>query len=239
MREKGNNPLASLSVGFTSAITPVEDPAQSKQKNAGRVLMRFNDGRPMLLSKAIGAGESMMLTTTLDNTWSILCMTRAFPPFINGCVSQMVQRAGNVYNHTAGDSVKWAPNDDRKEFYVYRPDGERTFLGKPGLTGLLSSFDTTKAGVYTIVQSDREKADGQRLVFNPDLSESTNLETIPDDGIDTQLGFKPVHLSTGFDGSSFTGTERSRNEWTVWALTALLIFCLGEMLFAWACGRTW
>jgi len=181
----------------------------------------------------------MMLTTSLDNSWSVLCLTRAFAPFINGCVSQMVRRSANVFNHTAGESVKWIVPDDRKEYFVYRPNDERTFLGKPGLGGTLGSFDTTNAGVYTIVASDREKTDGERLVFNPDLTESESLDSIADEAIDEQLGFKPAHLATGFDGSSFTGTERSRNEWTVWALTALLIFSLGEMLFAWACGRTW
>ena len=47
------------------------------------------------------------------------------------------------------------------------------------------------------------------LFLNPDLVESDNLESITDDQTDTQLGFQPVHLKTGFDGSSFTGTERS------------------------------
>jgi hypothetical protein len=221
---------------------PVVDPGAAPNKgDLGRVLLRFNDGRPMLLSRIVGEGEVMLLTTSLDSTWSKLCETPAFAPFINGCVAQMVQRSSDTFVRTAGDAFRYEPLDRQKEYYVIRPDGERVFLGKPKEEDRfrLPAFDSAQAGVYTIVAADAREGTGERFVFNPDLRESENLEAISDEDIDKQLGFAPVHLRTGFDGSAFTGTERSRSEWTIWVLVGLLIFALGETLFAWFCGRAW
>ncbi len=241
--EKGNKPLNSLKDAYTGAVTPILEPGESADKSdLGRVLLRFDDGRPMLLSKNFGAGEVLFLTTSLDYRWSFLFRTPAFAPFINACVAHMVQRTGAAYNRTAGESVRWTPPDPQKEYYVIPPDGERKFLGKPSAFGAqarLPAFDTSQAGAYRIEPAGARDGEGERIVFNPDLTESENLETLSDEQIDKQLGFQPVHLQTGFDGKSFTGTERSRNEWTIWVLTALLIFALGETLFAWFCGRSW
>jgi hypothetical protein len=154
----------------------------------------------------------------------------------------MIERSGAAFNRVAGETLKWTPQDLQKEYLVVPPDGEREFLGKPKLSegrGRLKAFDTSRAGVYQIVVAGPKEIAGERFVFNPDLVESANLESISDEQIDTQLGVQPVHLKTGFDGSSFTGTERSRKEWTVWVLAALLFFALGETLWAWFCGRSW
>ncbi len=241
LKEQGNHPLTRLAVAYTAAITPVEDPKTAVNKaDLGRVLLRFTNGRPMLLSKNVGSGSVMFLTTSVDPSWSDLFKTYAFVPFINGSIAQMVEQSSAAYNLTAGQPLRWAPPEGQKSYSVIRPDGERTYLGRPkDVEGRLrlGAFDTSMAGVYQIVSDDGKETD--RLVFNPDTRETENLEPLDDDRIDDQLGFKPVHLVTGFDGSSFSGTERSRNEWTIWALTALLIFALGETLFAWFCGRAW
>jgi hypothetical protein len=204
------------------------------------VLLRFDNGAPMLLSKSIGNGEVMLLTTSVDKSWSHLCELPAFLPFMHGCVAQMLGRSGALFNGVAGDRLRWAPPNPQKEYYVVPPGGERVFLGKPkDFDGemRLPTFDTSTAGVYRIEAEDGSS--GDRFVFVPDLRESENLDTLSDDQIDEQIGFHPVHLKTGFEGSAFTGTERSRNEWTTWVLTALLLFALGETLWAWFCGRAW
>ncbi|MCE9529567.1 MAG: BatA domain-containing protein [Planctomycetes bacterium] len=254
LKEGGLNQLSTLNVAFTKVILPVEDPRNvTDNKDLGRVLLRFNDNRPMLLSRSVGSGEVMLLTTSVDPSWSILSQAEggfsAFFPFIKGCVTHLVQRAKNPYDWTAGDKVRWTPPDPNLDYDVIPPDGERVLLGKAKAFEdkmCLNAFDSSHAGLYWIVEhgpdAEAQKkldARGQALVFNPDLRESQSLETISDKSIEDQLGFVPVHLKTGFDGSQFTGTERSRGEWTIWFLTALLIFALGETLWAWFCGRAW
>ena len=241
MLDKDDHPLRTLAAGLTARITAVADPRDATGKgDLGRVLMRFDNDMPLLLSRSVGIGEVMFLTTSADVTWSVLCTVPAFPPFINGCVSHMNMRNATTYNRTAGEVIRWTPQDNSREYYVEPPEGERVFLGKPKEgDDRLPPFDTTNAGVYRITPSGGSEELTDRLIFNPDLAESENLDNLTDEQIDNVLDFKPVHLETGWDGSTFTGTERSRKEWTIWVLVALLFFALGETLFAWYCGRSW
>ena len=235
IKEGSQNPFQTLRAAFTLAVTPVIDPKTAEnKKDLGRVLLRFNDGRPFLISKSVGNGEVLLLTSSVDRSWSFLCQMPAFPPFINGCLAHLVQRSSSSYNRVAGEPLKWTAPDPTTEYHVIRPDGEKVFLGR---FKDLKPVDTSRAGVYQVIAGNDTQ--GDRYAFIPDLRESDSLESLNDEQIDDQLGFKPIHLTTGFDGTSFTGTERSRKEWTIWVLTALLIFALGETLWAWFCGRAW
>jgi len=244
LKQSGRNPLKDINRVATLRMIPVKDPRETpNEKNLGNVLLRFNNGRPMLISRGYGQGEVLLLTTTLNPVWNIFHLqelNHVLIAFANGCITQLVQRANNPFNQTAGNPVRWVPPDRDREYDVIPPGGDPIVLGKPvEFEGQFSLpvFDTSKAGIYKIVPHKEKK--GEIVIFNPDLRESDQLETIDNDGITKQLGFEPAHLSTGFDGSSFTGTERSRKEWTIWALTALLIFTFVEMLWAWFCGRAW
>jgi len=233
--EGGNNPLRNLYEADTYMVYPVDEKKLEAGKHgAGRVLIRFNDRKPMLLSKSVGNGEAMLLTTAVDPTSGYLCINVAFAPFINGCLSHLVQRSGSALNRVAGEPIRWTPPELWRDYFVINPDGERVPLSR--LRGE-KVIETSKAGVYQIMNASEQLL--ERFAVVPDLRESESLDSLRDEQIDDQLGFKPVHLSTGFDGSAFTGAERSRKEWTIWVLTALLIFALGETLWAWVCGRAW
>jgi hypothetical protein len=241
--ESGNNPLRDLGDADTRTVIQVKDPrTETATKDAGRVLLRFTDGKPMLLSRAVGDGEVMLLTTTLDYTWSYLPNNTALVPALHGCLAYMSQKAGGSFNGIVTKPLVWQPPDAGKDYYLIKPDKERVRLGRPkdvdGRPTLTArEADTSRAGIYEIVTDDDKPP--ARFALIPDLRESENLEAFTDQQINEQLGFSPTHLSTGFDGSAFTGTERSRKEWTIWVLTALLIFAVGEMLWAWFCGRSW
>jgi hypothetical protein len=97
--------------------------------------------------------------------------------------------------------------------------------------------DTAKAGVYTISEEGREV--GTRFAVIPDLRESETMDPLPDQQIDELLGFKPEHLTSGDDTTTKAETVRNRNEWTVTALLALLLFAVFETAWAWFCGKAW
>jgi hypothetical protein len=222
----------------TYAVLPIVDPkSDGGSVSAGRVLLRFNDGRPFLISKeygGTGGGAVMLLTTSVDLSWSYFCINPSFQPIVHGCLSHLIERSSGSFNGVAGTPLRWTPADRNRDYFVIQPDGERS-----GLSRLTDEkvIETPKAGIYQIVAANEQQ--GLRFAVVPDLRESESLETLGDDQIDDQLGFKPIHLNTGFDGSSFTGTERSRKEWTILVLVALLIFALGETLWAWFCGKAW
>src|SRR5262249_16911919 len=67
--EGGNNPLRNLYEADTYAINRVDEPKfETNKHDAGRVLLRFNSRDPMLLSKSVGNGETMLLTAAVDPT---------------------------------------------------------------------------------------------------------------------------------------------------------------------------
>ncbi len=243
-KEGGGSPLQTLSVAFTMKLLGVVDPkAAPEQEGLGRVLLRFNNGLPMLASKQVGNGEVLLLTTSADRQWSYLYYVPAFAPFVNGCIAHLIERSTATFNRTAGEPLRWIAPDANKKYYLAKPDDKRAYLGEPKSPDdsppTVTAHDTGKAGVYRILAENQSDYDSVRFALNPDLRESESLETFANEQIDAQLGFKPVHLTTGFDGSEFTGTERSRNEWTIWVLAGLLIFGFGELIWAWVCGRSW
>jgi Aerotolerance regulator N-terminal/von Willebrand factor type A domain len=208
----------------------------------GRALLRYTAGKPALLSRQIGDGEVLLWTTSLDASWNYFPLHPTYTPFIHAALTHLTQRSAAPFNKVAGEPIRWAPSDGGRQYYLVRPDGERVALGKPqGGTGSerfsLTATDTGRAGIYQIVAE--AEAMGVRFALVPDLKESESLEPITDDQIDELLGFKPIHLTVGAEADQFVGTERSRREWTTWLLAALLIFAIGEMLWAWACGRAW
>lgn len=243
-KEGGGSPLQTLIIAFTLKLMPVVDPRTAADSaGLGRVLLRFNNGSPLLASKQVGNGEVLFLTTSVDRQWNTLFLVPAFAPFVNGCVAHLVERSTSAFNQQAGKPLQWVVPDANKKYYLAKPDGNRVYLGDPKAEDngppLITAHDTGKAGVYRILAESQLESEGQRFVLNPDLRESESLDALANEQINAQLGYSPVHLSTGFDGSEFTGTERSRREWTIWVLVALLLFGFGELIWAWVCGRSW
>jgi hypothetical protein len=243
-KERGGSPLQTLSIAFTLKVLPVVDPNTAANKQGlGRVLLRFNDGSPVLAGKQVGNGEVLFLTTSADRQWNTLYLVPAFAPFVNGCIAHLIERSTATFNQRAGEPLQCVAPDPNKKYYLAKPDGNRVYLGEPKSedTGAptITAYDTGEAGVYRILAENQLETEGQRFALNPDLRESESLDAFADEQIDAQLGYKPVHLNTGFDGSEFTGTERTRREWTIWVLVALLLFGFGELIWAWVCGRSW
>jgi hypothetical protein len=212
-----------------------------EMKDSGRVLIRYNDGRPALVSNQVGDGEVMFLTTAVDKEWGFFATTLTFTPFIHGALTHLIERSAIGFNRVAGEPIRWTPKEINKSYQVTRPDGTKTRLGKPqgGATEqlALTVADTGNAGVYTI--SEEGAAVGTRFAVIPDLRESETMDPLPDSQIDEMLGFKPEHLGSGSEASAKADSVRNRNEWTVAALLLLLFFAVGETAWAWFCGKAW
>jgi hypothetical protein len=209
--------------------------------STGRVLMRFNDGQPALVSKPVGDGEVLMLTTSVDKDWGFFSTNLTFQPFIQGALTHLIERSSAGFNRVAGEPIRWTPKALNKSFQVIRPDGTKTRLGKPqgGANEqlALTITDTSRAGIYTIAEEGTDR--GTQFAVTPDLRESETMDPLPDAQIDELLGFKPEHLATGGEAISKADSIRNRNEWTVTALLIVLLLAIGEMAWAWFCGKAW
>jgi hypothetical protein len=236
-----NDPFLQLRDAYVLRGVGVVEPNAEQLKDAGRVLMRFNDGRPALLAKQVGDGEVLFLTTSVDKDWGFFATNLTFQPFVHGALTHLIERSATGFNRVAGEPIRWTPKDLNKNYQVIRPDGSKTRLGKPQGGAreqlALTIADTSRAGVYTIAEEGTEQ--GTRFAVVPDLRESETMDPLPDTQIDELLGFKTEHLTTGGEAMSKAESVRSRNEWTVTALLVLLLFAIGETAWAWFCGKAW
>jgi von Willebrand factor type A domain/Aerotolerance regulator N-terminal/CARDB len=236
-----NDPFLQLRDAFVLKGVGVAEPKADQLKDAGRVLMRFNDGRPALLGKQAGEGEVLFLTTSVDKDWGFFSTNLTFQPFIHGALTHLIERSATAFNRIAGEPIRWTPKELAKSYQVIKPDGSKARLGKAAGGAneklALTVADTAKAGVYTIAEENTEQ--GTKFAVIPDLRESETMDPLPDVQIDELLGFKAEHLSTGGEAIAKAESVRSRNEWTVTALLVLLLFAIGETAWAWFCGKAW
>jgi hypothetical protein len=236
-----NDPFLQLRDAYVIRGTNVVEPKAENLKDSGRVLMRYNDGRPALVGKQSGDGEVLMLTTAVDKEWGFFATNLTFQPFIHGAITHLIDRSSVSYNRVAGETIRFTPKDLNKPYQVIRPDATKTRLGKAAGGAneqlALSVADTGRAGIYTIAEEGSET--GTRFAVVPDLRESETMEPLQDSLIDELLGFKPEHLTSGAEATAKAESVRNRNEWTLIALLALLFFAIGETVWAWFCGKAW
>ncbi len=215
-----------------------------------RVLLRFASGDPMLLSRPVGAGEVLLLTTNLDPRWTDWPVFRtSYLPFVHASLAHLTQGSVHAANRTAGESLAWYPPDLTQTYQLVRPDGQTIVLGRPDGRNVdarlaLTTRATELPGIYRMVamqpprESESPRPDSTALfALCPDLRESEQLDAFTSEQIDGLLGFSPVQLSAGSDFAAVVGSQRWRQEWTMWFLLGLFGLLCGETLWAWKCGR--
>jgi hypothetical protein len=235
-----NDPFLQLRDAFVLRGISVIEPKENL-KDTGRVLMRYNDGRPALLAKQVGDGEVLFLTTSVDKDWGFFATNLTFQPFVHGALTHLIDLSSAGFNKVSGEPIRFTPKELNRSYVVTRPDTTKTRLGKPqgGATEQLAVTvsDTTRAGVYAISEEGSEA--GTRFAVIPDLRESDTMDPLPDQQINELLGFKAEHLTSGAEATTKAESVRNRNEWTVTFLLVLLLFAVGETAWAWFCGKAW
>jgi hypothetical protein len=242
-------------------------PVPAKKADGVTVALRYNNEKPVVVTRKVDAGEVMLVATapfpgwkegSTDPTWTDWPLRLGmYLPFVDLSVNHLLHGQGRDHNAVAGESAVWpvADRDAGRAYLLITPKGEKARLGLPEMAHgrpVLVLSDLKRAGVYRVARAKaaasaeapvtrpEEKDDpGQPLAVVPDLRESANLEALSDTQIDERLGFRPIHVVAGTDPSSFSGLERAGREWTPWVLAAVLILAVGEALLAWACGRAW
>ncbi|MSQ96704.1 MAG: VWA domain-containing protein [Gemmataceae bacterium] len=243
-----------------------EKKSKTDDENPLSVIVRLNNGKPLVVSRKIDAGEVHFIATaahpegrdekTANPNWSDFVTEIAFIPYMDVSINHLANGQTQTYNLVAGQTLSWYPAD--KQDYVYDlvyPDGKKsTRLGVPEKIGkrvVITAPDLPQAGIYRMTVNPRgnestgEVIDagaaaktGIPIAVIPDLRESDDLTSLSEAEIDAKLGFTPIHIVAG-EGLVFTGADRLNREWTVWALLAVLALVLFEVALAWWCGRAW
>jgi hypothetical protein len=222
------------------------------QREAAAVLLRYTDGQPAVLSRQVGAGEVLLVTTSADLSWSNWPLWHGtFIPFLDAMLNHLLQGQTQQHNVLAGQPLRWYPGqqDASRTFILVDPEGRRQRLGAPELQGgrsVITANLAARAGMYHLTYADssaslvrpkgENEAEGIRFAVTPDPHETENLEALSEPQLNERLGFQPVHLIAGEEPLPVSAARLNR-EGTHWLLAGVVLLGVCEMGLAWLCGR--
>lgn len=138
------------------------------------VLLQWGDGIPALVERAVGAGDVLLWTSTLDYAWGNFPVEALFPAFVDRVTSVLggeTGQAGGALDGVVGESVAVAVAPDAPELELTGPGGgiragERT-LGqlefRPDVAGAWSVLGSQGATVATVaVNTPASESDVRR-----------------------------------------------------------------------------
>jgi hypothetical protein len=70
-----------------------------------RVLVRLDDGTPLLLERPVGAGRVLLFTSSLDREWNDLPVQPVFVPFVAGLANHLLGGAGFTSEADLGSTL--------------------------------------------------------------------------------------------------------------------------------------
>jgi hypothetical protein len=220
---------------------------EERDASEAKVALRYADGKPAIVTRKVGAGNVMFVTTSADLRWTDWPLRHTYLPFVHVALSHLLGGQTESHNAVAGEPIRYrVPSADaQKVFAAIDPESRRTRIGVAEVVdgqAIVTATQTPRAGIYRIVAESTDVSkveEGVPFAAVPDLRESEDLETLSDAQVDERLGFEPHHLTAGEDLGVFSGTERLKREWTLWVLLAVLLIVLFETGLAWYCGRGW
>jgi hypothetical protein len=239
---------------------PAENETAKKQDNPVSVLLRLSNGKPLVASKKVDAGEVVFVGTaanfdldekTQNPTWTNWpLLLGIYVPFVNVTTSHLLQGQSQTYNLKAGEVLHWYPSDRFDNvFELFHPDDKSERLNPPEKIDqryVVTAPDLPRAGIYRMTSIPRGSEgsqttleaikNGTPIAVVPDLKESENLTTLSAKDINDRIGFDAIHLVAGEEGVS-TGSDRLNREWTTWSLMTVLVLLLITVAFAWWCSK--
>jgi hypothetical protein len=185
------------------------------------VLARFTNGAAALVEASIGAGRTMLFTSTLDADWNDLPMHPGFLALMQQSVRHLARKhaVGGEADHVVGSSVV-LPTGDLRRLEIRGPPGLGAVFEGDRIAGRSSVrfARTERPGVYRVVGTDQTGAthDRDELAFVVNVDpRGSDLSPAPANAI--------PESGTG-GGSTPTDTKRRVELWH--ALAALILLLL-------------
>jgi hypothetical protein len=186
-----------------------------------KILIALDDGTPLLIERAVGAGRMLILTVPVDRRWSDLAIHPLFVQFIGAAASYLTQAEATGTNALVGATVTTGLTAGGGG-QIFDPQGRRVLGLAQSTTDRLIP---DQAGFYEIRGSE-----GARwLAVNVDARES-DLATLPPDFVGR---WQALRTQEATPTVASTPTPEAKPEslgpWLLW-LAALLL--LAETLLA-------
>ena len=196
--------------------------------NGGAVIARLDDGAPLLVERAVGAGRILMWALSLDANWT----NAPFHPLWVPLLHQLARRS------IAGSDVRaWftAPHvlDLSREgsVVVESPSGKRTRISPDSAP---RSVELSERGFYEVRSGSTAIGAGRPVAVNVDLSESDQSHFDPNELV-AAVTARGARGAGGGNDAVFEGTaqelERRQAVWWYLLLGAVLLLA-GETMFS-------
>ncbi len=122
-----------------------------------KVLARFTNGAAALIEASIGAGRTLLFTSTLDRDWNDLPIHPGFLPLLQGSARHLARKhaAFGETDHFVGSSVV-LPTADLRKLEIRGPGGLDAVFEGDRITGRSSvRFGRTdRPGVFRVIGTD-------------------------------------------------------------------------------------
>jgi hypothetical protein len=192
-----------------------------------KVLARYTNGAAALVEASIGAGRTLLMTSTLDRDWNDLPIHPGFLPLVQQTVRHLARKhtRGSQSDHVVGSSVVLSTGDLRR-LEVRGPNGLGAVFEGDRISGRSSvRFGRTDLpGIYRVVGTDQTGATRERdelaFVVNVD-PRGSDLTISPDTAL-------PVSGTGG--GAPPTDTQRRVELWHALAALVLLLLLAEGLL---------
>ncbi len=123
-----------------------------------KVLARFTNGAAALVEASIGAGRTLLFTSTLDRDWNDLPIHAGFLPLVQQAMRHLARKhaIGTDTDHAVGSSVV-LPAGDLKRLEVRGPDGIGAVFEGDRIAGRSSVRfgKTDRPGIYKVIGTDQ------------------------------------------------------------------------------------
>ncbi len=130
-----------------------------------KVLARFTNGAAALVEASIGAGRTLLFTSTLDRDWNDLPIHPGFLPLMQQAVRHLARKHASFgdTDHTVGSSVV-LPTGDLKKLEVRGPDGVGAVFEGDRIAGraTVRFSKTDRPGIYRVIGTDQTGSTHER-----------------------------------------------------------------------------
>ena len=124
--------------------------AAVEEQEGDKVLIRLENGDPLLIERTLGNGRVLLYASSLDRDWNDLPKEPVFVPFVAGLADHLLGGAGFTNEAALGSTLALAAMG-MSGGQIYDPDGEAV-LGLGGDDVLLE-----RIGFYELVGGGREE----------------------------------------------------------------------------------
>jgi hypothetical protein len=205
-----------------------------------RVLIKLDDGQPLLAERRVGTGAVLLLGSGLHVDWTNLPLKPLFLPMLARLTFHLAGAETERTMSLAGAPValpigkeKVRGRESSSEVEVVRPSGEVVRLpGAHAASGEFHYADTHEAGVYLVRLMDRQPSRPIAFAVNIDPAES-DPATITSPELQARFGSRPLLVCE--NPESLAETIQRLREGTglwEWFLAAVLIGLVLEVFLA-------